>query len=57
MPNLPDSSPEIDEKMFQKVINDPDLQVDQWKIYPCSVVPWSNLEEMYNSGVIYTLFG
>lgn len=27
----------------------PDLQVDGWKIYPCTVVPWTQIEEWYNS--------
>lgn len=27
-----------------------DLQVDQWKVYPCTVVPWTAIEEWYKSG-------
>ena len=50
MPMLPDSTPEIDIAMFDKVLADEDLQVDQWKVYPTSVVPWSVLEQWYNKG-------
>lgn len=27
-----------------------DLQVDQWKVYPCTVVPWTDIEKWYKSG-------
>lgn len=29
---------------------DPWLQVDQWKVYPCAVVPWTEIEEWYKDG-------
>lgn len=47
MPDLPGSSPSIDSQMFFEIISDPELQVDEWKIYPTSVVPWTKIEEMY----------
>jgi ELP3 family radical SAM enzyme/protein acetyltransferase len=50
MPNLPFSSPESDMNMFNTVLCDPDLQADQWKIYPCEVVPWTVIEKWYKSG-------
>lgn len=50
MPMLPKSTPEKDKEMFDQVLYDPDLQVDQWKVYPTSVVPWSVLETWYNKG-------
>jgi ELP3 family radical SAM enzyme/protein acetyltransferase len=50
MPNLPFSSPELDMDMFNTVLYDPDLQADQWKIYPCEVVPWTVIEKWYKSG-------
>lgn len=28
----------------------PELQVDQWKVYPCSTVPWTDIEKWYNEG-------
>ena len=50
MPDLPFSTPEIDNKMFDLVINSPDLQVDQWKIYPCEVVPWTVIKKWHDQG-------
>lgn len=41
---------DLDYKMFDTVLNDPDLQVDQWKIYPCEVVPWTTIKEWYDAG-------
>lgn len=39
-----------DEKMFETVIEHPDYQADQWKIYPCTTVPWTVIEEWYRNG-------
>ena len=50
MPNLPGSNPDMDDEMFDRVLYDPDLQVDQWKIYPCEVVPWSMIKKWYDEG-------
>ncbi len=50
MPNLPGSSVEKDEAMFKQVLHDPYLQADQWKIYPCSVVPWTVIEKWHTNG-------
>jgi ELP3 family radical SAM enzyme/protein acetyltransferase len=50
MPMLPLATPEMDKKMFDEVLKHPNLQVDQWKVYPTSVVPWSVLEEWYAKG-------
>ncbi len=50
MPDLPFSSPEKDKKMFDMVLNSPDLQVDQWKIYPCEIVPWTIIKKWYENG-------
>ena len=50
MPNLPGASPEIDLEMFDNVLNCPELQVDQWKIYPCEVLPWTVVKKWYDSG-------
>jgi ELP3 family radical SAM enzyme/protein acetyltransferase len=38
MPDLPGSSPQRDMDMFDELISNPDLQSDDWKIYPCAVV-------------------
>lgn len=37
MPNLPGSTIEGDVEMFDKVLGDPDLQADQWKVTACVV--------------------
>ncbi|CAN0182944.1 unnamed protein product, partial [Laminaria digitata] len=50
MPNLPGSTVEGDREMFDKVLGDPDLQADQWKIYPCSVVPWTLIDKWHRDG-------
>ena len=38
MPDLPNSSPGRDREMFLKLLSDPDMQTDDWKIYPCAVI-------------------
>lgn len=50
MPDLPGSSVEKDLAMFHEVITGEDLQADQWKIYPTSVVKHSLIEQWYNEG-------
>ncbi len=37
MPDLPGSTPELDKWMFEQAINNPDLQFDDVKVYPCAV--------------------
>lgn len=49
MPDLPGSSIEKDWLMFLEVLNDEDLQVDQWKIYPTSVTNWTKIKEWYEA--------
>jgi ELP3 family radical SAM enzyme/protein acetyltransferase len=31
-------------------MTNPHLQVDQWKVYPCSIVPWTEIEQWYKEG-------
>lgn len=59
MPNLPDSTPDIDKKTFYELVFNPDLQADEWKIYPTSVTTTSDkdnepvntvIEKWYNEG-------
>lgn len=50
MQRLPDATPEIDIQMQNDMIHDPDLQVDQWKLYPCMLVPWTKIKEWYDDG-------
>jgi ELP3 family radical SAM enzyme/protein acetyltransferase len=39
-----------DTEMFNTVIYSPEWQADQWKIYPCEVVPWTRIEIDYKNG-------
>lgn len=50
MPDLPGSTPEVDKAMFHDVLSSPDLQVDQWKIYPCQTTPFTVIEKWYREG-------
>ena len=50
MLNLYGSSVEKDEIMLNQVLNDPDLQLDQLKIYPCAIVPFTKIKELYEKG-------
>eukprot|EP00386_Alphamonas_edax_P007793 GDKI01025875.1.p1 GENE.GDKI01025875.1~~GDKI01025875.1.p1 ORF type:complete len:676 (-),score=224.58 GDKI01025875.1:26-2053(-) len=50
MPDLPGSNPDIDRQMFDKILNTPDLQADQWKIYPCEVTPFTQIEKWFKEG-------
>ena len=50
MPNLPGSSVEKDTAMFSAMLDDEALQADQWKIYPCEIVPWTVIKKWYDAG-------
>lgn len=50
MPNLPGSTVEGDVEMFDKVLGDPDLQADQWKVSTYVVCRFT-----YHSGVRWYL--
>lgn len=50
MPNLPGASLNLDAAMFERVLSDPDLQADQWKIYPTQVVPWTVIQRWHSTG-------
>lgn len=47
---------ELDEEMFDKINNDPAWQVDQIKVYPCEVVPWTDIKDWYEKG-LYKPYG
>lgn len=47
MPDLPGSDVRKDEEMFDRMLQDVELQADQWKIYPCEVTPFSRIAEWY----------
>ena len=50
MPNLPATTVESDRQMFGRMLHDQTLQADQWKIYPCEVVPWTVIKKWHASG-------
>jgi elongator complex protein 3 len=47
MPGLPGSSLKKDYKLFKRLFSSSDFKPDQLKIYPCTVMPNSGLEELY----------
>ena len=50
MLNLYGSSVEKDEIMLNEILTNPDLQLDQLKIYPCAVVPFTKIKELFDNG-------
>ncbi len=50
MPNLYGSTPEIDYQDFAELFENPAYRPDWLKIYPCMVVPWSQLEGIFKQG-------
>jgi len=50
MPNLPGSDPERDYQMMKKVFDHPDYKPDFLKLYPCVVVPFSELKRWWEKG-------
>jgi ELP3 family radical SAM enzyme/protein acetyltransferase len=50
MPNLPGSSYEKDKDMLEAVLYDPRIQVDQYKIYPTAIVPFTKIKKWYDEG-------
>jgi len=50
MPWLYKSNKEKDIWTFTKLYNDPFLKPDEIKLYPTSVIPWTELNELYKKG-------
>lgn len=50
MPGLPLSTPAKDLQLFKKIFSDERFKPDQIKIYPCQVLPCSELEKIYWEG-------
>ena len=50
MPGLPGSTPEKDFEMMKEVFENPDFRPDFIKLYPCMVLPTSELEGIWNAG-------
>jgi len=51
MLNLYGSSPEKDRIMLNDFLDNPNLQVDQLKIYPCAIIPFTKIKELYDQGL------
>jgi len=51
MLNLYGSSPELDREMLNEFLTNEDIQIDQMKIYPCAVVPFTKIKELYDEGI------
>jgi elongator complex protein 3 len=47
MPGLPGSNPKKDIQLFKKMFSNQNFKPDQLKLYPCQVMPGSELEKMY----------
>ena len=47
MPGLPKSNPKKDLKLFKKIFSDAKFKPDQVKLYPCQVMPFSEIEKLY----------
>jgi ELP3 family radical SAM enzyme/protein acetyltransferase len=50
MPNLPGASFEIDKAMLEEVLYDERIQVDQYKIYPTAIVPFTRIKRWFDEG-------
>jgi elongator complex protein 3 len=50
MPNLPGATPEFDKQMIKDLFDDFEYQPDYLKIYPCMVVPETELSDIYQKG-------
>ena len=50
MPNLPGASFDIDKQMLYEVLYDERIQVDQYKIYPTAIVPFTRIQKWFNEG-------
>jgi ELP3 family radical SAM enzyme/protein acetyltransferase len=50
MPNLPGASFEIDKAMLEEVLYDERIQVDQYKIYPTAIVPYTRIKRWFEEG-------
>jgi len=51
MLDLPYSTPEKDIEVLDRIIKEPNLQADQWKIYPTEVTPFTKIREWYDKGI------
>ena len=50
MPNLPGATVEMDKEMLDEVLYDERIQVDQYKIYPTAIVPFTRIKRWFDEG-------
>ena len=50
MPNLPGASYDIDKAMLEEILYDERIQVDQYKIYPTAIVPYTRIKRWFDEG-------
>jgi ELP3 family radical SAM enzyme/protein acetyltransferase len=50
MLDLPGATPDIDKMMLDEVLSDSAYEVDQWKIYPTVVTPFTEIKKWYDAG-------
>ena len=51
MPNLPGATVEMDKAMLEEVLYDERIQVDQYKIYPTAIVPFTRIKRWFDEGL------
>jgi len=51
MLNLYGSNEEKDREMLNEILENEELQIDQLKIYPCAIVPFTKIKELYEEGI------
>ena len=54
MPNLPGATPEGDLADMRELFENPDYRPDWLKVYPCMVMPWSELEGIHRRGLYHS---
>jgi elongator complex protein 3 len=37
--------------MLNEILTNPDIQLDQLKIYPCAIVPFTKIKDLFDSGI------
>jgi len=50
MPNLPGTTYDIDKIMLDEILYDQRIQVDQYKIYPTAIVPYTKIKKWFDEG-------
>lgn len=51
MLNLYGSSVDKDRIMLNEILTNPDIQLDQLKIYPCAIVPFTKIKDLFDTGI------